>query len=98
MNWKMEGPAARLDEALELAETTRADIALLDINLDGENSWPAAERLRDRGIPIVFATGYDGESLLPKSFAGTPVVMKPFSITQLEALLRSIVQEHEQAS
>ena len=62
MDWEMQGPATRLEEALKLAETTDADIALLDVNLDGELSWAVADVLKARGVPFVFATGYDGAS------------------------------------
>ena len=91
MEWEMEGPATRLDEALALAEATDADIALLDVNLDGEMSWAVADRLKVRGIPFVFATGYDGGSVLPEAHGGAPFVSKPFQIAELEQLLRGMV-------
>lgn len=91
MEWEMEGPASRLDEALALAETTDADIALLDVNLDGEMSWAVADCLKARGIPFVFATGYDGGAVLPEAHSDAPFVSKPFQIVDLEALLRGIV-------
>lgn len=93
MDWEMEGPATRLDEALALAETTDADIALLDVNLDGEMSWAVADLLKVRGIPFVFATGYDGASVLPVAHGEAHFVSKPFQITELETLLREIVGE-----
>lgn len=91
MEWEMVGPATRLDEALALAETTDADIALLDVNLDGEMSWAVADLLKTRGVPFVFATGYDGASVLPDAHADAHFVSKPFQIMELETLLRYIV-------
>ncbi len=91
MEWVMEGPAARLDEALALAETTDADVALLDVNLDGEMSWGVADRLKARGIPFVFATGYDGGAVRPAAHSDAHFVSKPFQIADLELLLRQIV-------
>ncbi|MBA4757002.1 response regulator [Sphingosinicella sp.] len=93
MDWDMEGPATRLAEALALAETTDADIALLDVNLDGEMSWAVADVLKSRGVPFVFATGYDGASMLPETHGDARLVSKPFQITELEVLLREIVGE-----
>ncbi len=91
MEWEMEGPAARLADALVLADATDADIALLDVNLDGEMSWAVADCLKARGVPFVFATGYDSESVLPEEHKGARVVSKPFQIGELEALLRGMV-------
>ena len=33
------------------------DIAILDVNLKGENVWPVATELRQRGVPFVLASG-----------------------------------------
>ncbi|BBE35783.1 response regulator [Sphingosinicella microcystinivorans] len=93
MDWEMQGPATRLEEALALAETTDADIALLDVNLDGEMSWAVADVLKARGVPFVFATGYDGASMLPEAHSDARLVSKPFQITELEDLLREMVGE-----
>ena len=93
MDWEMQGPATRLEEALKLAETTDADIALLDVNLDGELSWAVADVLKARGVPFVFATGYDGASMLPDAHCDARLVSKPFQITELEVLLREMVGE-----
>lgn len=37
---------------------SRPDAAILDVELDGCTVFPFAERLRARGVPIVFHTGY----------------------------------------
>ena len=91
MDWAIEGPAMRLADALRLADTTGADIALLDVNLDGEMSFEVADRLIARGIPVVFATGYEGAGMLPERLKSVPVVTKPFAIIELEALLKNLV-------
>lgn len=91
MDWEMQGPATRLEEALALAETTDAHIALLDVNLDGEMSWAVADVLKTRGVPFVFATGYDAASMLPEAHCDARLVSKPFQISALEQLLRDIV-------
>lgn len=94
MDWEMQGPATRLEEALALAQTTDADIALLDVNLDGEMSWAVADVLKTRGVPFVLATGYDGASMLPEAHCDARLVSKPFQIAELEVLLREIVGEN----
>lgn len=73
---------ATLAKACRMAATGTFDFALLDVNLNGERAFPAAEILRSRNIPFVFSTGY-GPVGLPAEFANRPVVTKPFSAEQL---------------
>ncbi len=49
--------AARVAGCLVLAESAAIDVAILDINLAGEESFPVATVLRRRGIPFLFSSG-----------------------------------------
>jgi CheY-like chemotaxis protein len=51
------GPAVRIEPALKLVEQGGFDIAILDVNLDGHDSYPIADALAARSIPFVFASG-----------------------------------------
>ncbi len=53
------GPATSVAEALPLAAGDHVDVALLDVDLDGELVTPVAETLRARGIPFAFSTGFE---------------------------------------
>lgn len=75
--------AARLPQAMELAEACEVDLAILDVNLDGQTSFPVAEKLRERRIPFVFATGYGSAGIDP-GFADVRVLKKPFLIGDLK--------------
>ena len=79
-----------LRSALEQAAITKAQAAVLDVNLHGKRIFPAAEILRERGIPIVFSTGYGGDGI-EGQWKTCPVVQKPFAIEQLEAALKQLV-------
>ena len=60
------GPASNVEDALELLDATDAlDGAVLDVNLQGEMAYPIADALKARGVPFVFATGYDASSIAP---------------------------------
>lgn len=83
---KVVATAAQLDEGLGMATTTAIDVAVLDINLDGQLSYPIAQALRGRAIPFLFATGY-GRSGVPQDFAGVPVLSKPFGMDELHRAL-----------
>lgn len=87
---KPVGPAMRLDQALSLAQHEPLDAALLDVNLGDAKSFPAAEILRSRGVPMLFLTGY-GASGLPDEWKDTPTLEKPFEPHHLAGALRSIL-------
>lgn len=84
------GPAARLDHALTLALRAEVDAALLDINVDGSVVYPVADVLRFRGIPFIFATGYDFRTL-PQRFQGSPTLSKPFSYRTFATTLHEVL-------
>jgi DNA-binding response OmpR family regulator len=81
------GPAGRLDEGMALAQANKLDAAILDVNLDGSNTFPLADGLVAADVPVIFATGYDVK-MLPKRFAQTPKLSKPFNIRSVEKALR----------
>jgi two-component sensor histidine kinase/CheY-like chemotaxis protein len=87
------GPAGSLAEARDLAATAaeRLDAAVLDMNLQGESALPVAQLLADRGVPVIWATGY-GE-LPPGSETGgvSQMLRKPVGETDLETALRQIL-------
>jgi len=71
------GPAASVRQALDQIDGIAVDGALLDVNLDGERSFPIAEWLAARGIPFVFLTGYDSPMAFPDAFRLAPRLSKP---------------------
>ena len=87
------GPAARLDTGLDLARSELLDGAVLDVNLDGEASFPIADVLAARSVPVVLATGYDASSVVPEQYRNMPNMQKPFSSAQLRDLLNSVLAD-----
>lgn len=79
-----------LEEALAVAGSIAADVALLDVNLAGEVIFPVAERLQARGVAVVFATGY-GSAGLPAPWRGHPVLAKPFALDELREALAAAI-------
>ncbi len=80
------GTASSVGEALGRLETTRPDLAIIDLNLGGEPSLPVASALAAAGVPFLFATGY-GSGGLPPEWANRPVAQKPFQIESLQAAM-----------
>ena len=87
------GPFARLDSALAFANEgqPKVDIALLDVNLGGERSFPLAEVLSGKGVPFVFTTGYD-DAGMPEAWRGRPALRKPFTMAEMALALRQTVE------
>jgi CheY-like chemotaxis protein len=83
------GPATTFAMALEFSESEGIDAAVLDINLRGERVDPIADRLRARGIPVLFATGYGVAA--GEHCRDAPVIDKPYTQERLaSALMRAL--------
>jgi CheY-like chemotaxis protein len=80
------GEAGAIDEAMALAQQADFDVALLDVNLNGEPITPVVEVLVGRGVPFVFASGY-GQRGVPEAYRASPTLQKPFQVEALAAAL-----------
>ena len=88
LGYTIAAEAARIDEALQAAKNADFDLAILDVNLNGEPISPVADALVARGMPFVFATGY-GEQGLPETYRGRPTLKKPFQLDGLKQMLQT---------
>lgn len=75
-------------DAARLANDLDIDFALLDINLNGGDSFPAADALKRRGVPFAFVTGYGVQGVRP-DLRDNPIIHKPVMI----GALRDIIEE-----
>lgn len=85
------GPACRIEDALELAESENLDAAVLDVNINGRSVCPVAERLHARGVPVVYATGYGKAGC--KDLPEGPVLQKPYLPADLASALKTITTQ-----
>lgn len=86
------GPASRVGQALRLLSDHTVDAAVLDLNIAGELVYPVADALDARGLPYIFATGYDPSDVAGR-YGHRPVLRKPFSRRQfLEAIQKTLQQ------
>ncbi|HVX80718.1 MAG: response regulator [Devosia sp.] len=76
------GPSPTIADAMRLLDEQPVHLAILDINVRGERSFPLARLLADRGVPVLFATGYD-EVALPHDQRDVPRWQKPFDADAL---------------
>jgi len=84
------GTATTLKAAVEKSSALALDFAVLDVNLNGELSYPAADVLAKRRIPFLFATGYSSKGLA-NLYQSVPRLQKPFDIRALEKAITNVV-------
>lgn len=91
---KVVGPAARVSEALAILDTEPVDIALLDVNLGREKSYPIADRLTQNGTPFLLSTGY---AEVEPPYDEHLRLQKPFSRKHLTDVLEALRKEVQDA-
>jgi DNA-binding response OmpR family regulator len=87
--------SGRMDDASKLASHANADLAILDVNLNGEETYPLATSLASRKIPFIFATGY-GSSGIRAEWSGVPVLQKPFQSRELAEAINLAIRKFPQ--
>ena len=87
------GPFSRAEQAHEaLRQEGTVSAAVLDINIAGTLVYPLAEELREAGVPVVFATGYDAD-VIPSQFNAVPRLVKPIEQQRLLDTVVSIARQ-----
>lgn len=81
--------AATVDRALALIDAQFFDVAMLDMNLSGNDSHPVAEALSARGIPFIYSTGNTGHGV-GDGHSDRPVLKMPFKYEELVAILANL--------
>ena len=75
---EVAGPVPDTKRALALIEMEPLDAAVLDVHLNGEPVYPVADRLTERGVPYLFATGEiriaEGSDYRSHAVLGKPVL------------------------
>jgi CheY-like chemotaxis protein len=89
LGYAVVGTTANGDEATEILDRERVDAVVLDINLNGEMSYPIADDLAVRGIPFIFSTGYGRP---PENYEGYLLLKKPFRRSALGAALADLLK------
>jgi DNA-binding response OmpR family regulator len=85
------GPCGSLANALTAARTEEFDLAVLDVNLAGEQVYPVAEVLVERQIPFLFLSGY-GDEAIPADHREWKVCAKPFRGDDLATMMSAVLE------
>src|SRR5688572_11763167 len=87
------GPAPDVEQGRMLMMRQALDCAVLDVNLHGEHVFQLAGELRARGVPSIFATGYDA-SFLPIAFRDAIYLQKPIDMRALVRAVKESARSH----
>jgi PAS domain S-box-containing protein len=81
--YQVLGPIGTASEAAARVKDSQFEAAVLDINLGDGAVYPIADVLAARGVPFVFVTGYDADSIESR-FRKIPVLQKPIEREMLK--------------
>jgi len=85
--------ASTTGQAIKLIDLKVFDAAMLDLNLNGIESYPIADALAVRGVPYFFSTG-NSQSDVKDGYRDRDVLKKPFTFQQLSNMLsRSLLRQ-----
>jgi DNA-binding response OmpR family regulator len=88
------GPYTTLADATAAAGRERFDLAILDVNLNGEMAYPLFDEMIARRAPTLLLSGY-GKSSLPARFRDLPQIEKPYDPRALARSIRLLASEHQ---
>ena len=87
------GPLSTLDDAMDLIKgDDQIDVALVDLDLQGEFAFHLADELIRRDVPVAFSTGY-GQDVLPYRLRHVPRYTKPVSAREIGSGLASVLSD-----
>ena len=85
---EVSGSCDSVSSALEAVDKGAFDLAILDVNLKGENVWPVATALRAKGTPFVLASGGHVDPP-PPEFKNAPMIEKPYTIDRVTPMIEA---------
>jgi len=85
---RVHATCENVEGAVAEAKKGGFDVAILDVNLNGETAWPVARALREKRIPFVIATGGHVEPP-PAEFKDVPIIEKPYTVDRVTPALEA---------
>lgn len=72
-------------------ERQRPVCAILDVRLPDGEVFPAADRMREMNVPLIFHSGHANESALRTRYPDAQICPKPSSPSHLRAALKKAI-------
>lgn len=84
--------AGNITDAMDAAMSADFNVALLDVNLNGQKAHALPVALAGRGKRFAFLTGYGEEGVLGQ-FVEAPVLRKPFTVGHIAQVLQKLSEK-----
>ena len=88
LGYQVAGIATNLPEATQRCQAGGFDAVILDVHLNGQDSYALADQLKAQGKMVIFATGTNRENLPPRFQQGY-IIEKPYVIKMIESVLET---------
>jgi DNA-binding response OmpR family regulator len=102
LGYEIAGDASTAADALRAAENNRADLVLMDIQLDGGISGvAAAAAIRGHlDIPVVFLTAHASAETVGRAVESGAFgyLLKPYTVSELKATIEIALHKHNTES
>ncbi|WP_301557745.1 response regulator [Rhizobium sp. SSA_523] len=90
LGYSVAGPFGRIDQVLKALPELDIVGAVVDLNLNGELSFPVIEALGQRQVPVIVCSGYAELPEVKSKLAGVPLIAKPWSPDKMERLVADV--------
>ena len=91
------GPIATLEDALSAVAQDDFDVAVVDVHLQGQDSFPAADILLAKGTPFVWHTGAAELDNFGDDYPDVPVLEKPTRADDIITVLAKLATTGDDA-
>ena len=99
LGYEIAGDASTAADALSAAEANRADLVLMDIQLDGGISGvAAAAAIRGHlDVPVVFLTAHASAETVARAVESGAFgyLLKPYTVRELKAVIEIALHKHD---
>ena len=99
LGYEIAGDASTAADALRAAEANRADLVLMDIQLDGGISGvAAAAAIRGQlDVPVVFLTAHASAETVARAVESGAFgyLLKPYTVRELKAVIEIALHKHD---
>ena len=100
LGYHVSGIAADALDAIDILSNESTDMAILDINIQGDKDgiWLADLIQKKYKIPFIFLTAYEDEGILDRAINTKPLgyLLKPFTKTDISAAIKLAMQNYAQ--